>query len=93
MCVSQTLAALPDQDSFYDVTDSLEQLGMETIMHKHMNHKGTEPDLRAQFTVYEVLKPVQQQQHHCSKPRLTLIWLTEPNTGRHGNLCYEDTCS
>ncbi|XP_027137007.1 FH1/FH2 domain-containing protein 3 isoform X3 [Larimichthys crocea] len=26
---------------------------METIIHKHMNNKGTEPDLRAQFTSYE----------------------------------------
>lgn len=50
----QTLAALPDQDSFYDVTDCLEQLGMETIIHKHMLDKGTEPDLRAQFSIYEV---------------------------------------
>ncbi|TKS65806.1 FH1/FH2 domain-containing protein 3 [Collichthys lucidus] len=52
--INKTLAVLPDQDSFYDVTDSLEQLGMETIIHKHMNNKGTEPDLRAQFTSYEV---------------------------------------
>ncbi|KAM8761758.1 FH1/FH2 domain-containing protein 1 isoform 3-T3 [Acanthopagrus schlegelii] len=51
--INKTLAVLPDQDSFYDVTDSLEQLGMETIIHKHMNNKGTEPDLRAQFTIYE----------------------------------------
>ncbi|XP_055088504.1 FH1/FH2 domain-containing protein 1 isoform X3 [Periophthalmus magnuspinnatus] len=55
--INKTLAALPDQDSFYDVTDSLEQLGMETIIHKHLNNKATEPDLRAQFTTYEnVLK-------------------------------------
>uniref|UniRef100_A0A7N6B967 Formin homology 2 domain containing 1 n=1 Tax=Anabas testudineus TaxID=64144 RepID=A0A7N6B967_ANATE len=52
--INKTLAALPDQDSFYDVTDSLEQLGMETIIQKHMNNKGAEPELRAQFTVYEV---------------------------------------
>uniref|UniRef100_A0A3Q1IN88 Formin homology 2 domain containing 1 n=1 Tax=Anabas testudineus TaxID=64144 RepID=A0A3Q1IN88_ANATE len=51
--INKTLAALPDQDSFYDVTDSLEQLGMETIIQKHMNNKGAEPELRAQFTVYE----------------------------------------
>ncbi|XP_059210690.1 FH1/FH2 domain-containing protein 1 isoform X2 [Centropristis striata] len=51
--INKTLAVLPDQDSFYDVTDSLEQLGMETIIQKHMNNKGTEPDLKAQFTVYE----------------------------------------
>uniref|UniRef100_A0A8P4GHI0 Formin homology 2 domain containing 1 n=1 Tax=Dicentrarchus labrax TaxID=13489 RepID=A0A8P4GHI0_DICLA len=55
--INKTLAVLPDQDSFYDVTDSLEQLGMETIIHKHMKNKGTEPDLRAQFTIYETIPP------------------------------------
>lgn len=54
---AQTLSALPDQDSFYDVTDCLEQQGMENIMHKHMNTKGTEPDLKHQFTIYEVQPP------------------------------------
>ncbi|XP_067348275.1 FH1/FH2 domain-containing protein 1 isoform X3 [Channa argus] len=51
--INKTLAALPDQDSFYDVTDSLEQLGMENIVHKQMKNKGTDPELRAQFTIYE----------------------------------------
>lgn len=54
VCLCQVLAALPDQDSFYDVTDSLEQLGMETVVQKHMKKKGTEPELRAQFSIYEV---------------------------------------
>lgn len=51
---SQTLAALPDQDSFYDVTDCLEQLGMESIVQKHMTSSGIEADLKQQFTIYEV---------------------------------------
>ncbi|CAI5646351.1 unnamed protein product [Oreochromis niloticus] len=51
--INKTLAALPDQDSFYDVTDKLELLGMEAVVRKHMNSKGTEPDLRTQFTIYE----------------------------------------
>uniref|UniRef100_A0A1A8IYA4 Formin homology 2 domain containing 1 n=1 Tax=Nothobranchius kuhntae TaxID=321403 RepID=A0A1A8IYA4_NOTKU len=51
--INKTLAVLPDQDSFYDVTDCLEQLGMETVIHKHLNNKGAEPDLRAQFSIYE----------------------------------------
>ncbi|KAG7473509.1 hypothetical protein MATL_G00096630, partial [Megalops atlanticus] len=51
--INKTLAALPDQDSFYDVTDCLEQQGMERIMQKHMNSKGTDPDLKQQFTIYE----------------------------------------
>lgn len=50
----QSLAALPDQDSFYDMTDCLEQQGMEQIMQKHMSSKATEPDLKQQFTIYEV---------------------------------------
>ncbi|KAM4744737.1 FH1/FH2 domain-containing protein 1 isoform 2-T2 [Anableps anableps] len=51
--INKTLVALPDQDSFYDVTDCLEQLGMETIIRKHMSNKGAEPDLKAQFSTYE----------------------------------------
>uniref|UniRef100_H3C7S3 Formin homology 2 domain containing 1 n=2 Tax=Tetraodon nigroviridis TaxID=99883 RepID=H3C7S3_TETNG len=51
--INKTLAVLPDQDSFYDVTDSLEQLGMERIMEKHMKNLRTEPDLRTQFSIYE----------------------------------------
>ncbi|XP_023646104.2 FH1/FH2 domain-containing protein 1 isoform X1 [Paramormyrops kingsleyae] len=51
--INKALAALPDQDSFYDVTDCLEQLGMEKTMQRHMNIKGTDPDLKQQFTIYE----------------------------------------
>lgn len=36
------------------MTDKLELLGMEAVIRKHMNNKGTEPDLRTQFTIYEV---------------------------------------
>ncbi|MBN3321082.1 FHOD3 protein, partial [Atractosteus spatula] len=51
--INKILAALPDQDSFYDVTDCLEQQGMESIMQKHINSKGTDPDLKNQFAIYE----------------------------------------
>ncbi|KAM4597363.1 FH1/FH2 domain-containing protein 1 [Fundulus diaphanus] len=51
--INKTLAVLPDQDSFYDVTDCLERLGMEAIIRKHMSNKATEPDLKAQFSTYE----------------------------------------
>uniref|UniRef100_W5MNV7 Formin homology 2 domain containing 1 n=1 Tax=Lepisosteus oculatus TaxID=7918 RepID=W5MNV7_LEPOC len=51
--INKILAALPDQDSFYDVTDCLEQQGMERIMQKHINSKGTDPDLKNQFAIYE----------------------------------------
>ncbi|KAJ8343355.1 hypothetical protein SKAU_G00306840 [Synaphobranchus kaupii] len=51
--INKTLAALPDQDSFYDVTDCLEKQGMERIMQKRMNNKGTEADLKQQLAIYE----------------------------------------
>uniref|UniRef100_A0A674IDY0 Formin homology 2 domain containing 1 n=1 Tax=Terrapene triunguis TaxID=2587831 RepID=A0A674IDY0_9SAUR len=52
--INKTLAALPDQDSFYDVTDCLEQQGMECIVQRHMHNKGLDPDVKQQFTIYEV---------------------------------------
>ncbi|XP_034155448.1 FH1/FH2 domain-containing protein 1 isoform X4 [Pangasianodon hypophthalmus] len=51
--INKTLAALPDQDSFYDVTDCLEHQGMERIMEKHISSKAIDPDLKQQFTIYE----------------------------------------
>lgn len=51
---AQTLAALPDQDTFYDVTDCLEQQGMEQVVQQYLGSKGTDLDLKQQFTLYEV---------------------------------------
>ncbi|XP_048402593.1 FH1/FH2 domain-containing protein 1 isoform X2 [Stegostoma tigrinum] len=51
--INKTLGALPDQDSFYDVTDCLEQQGLEKIIQRHMSNKGTDPDVKQQFTIYE----------------------------------------
>uniref|UniRef100_A0A4W3I9A3 Formin homology 2 domain containing 1 n=1 Tax=Callorhinchus milii TaxID=7868 RepID=A0A4W3I9A3_CALMI len=51
--INKTLGALPDQDSFYDVTDCLEKLEMETLIQRHMKNKVINPDLKQQFTIYE----------------------------------------
>ncbi|XP_048008834.1 FH1/FH2 domain-containing protein 3 isoform X3 [Megalobrama amblycephala] len=51
--INKTLAGLPDQDSFYDVVDSLEEQGMETVAQRHVNRKGTDLDLVEQFNIYE----------------------------------------
>ncbi|NWI93515.1 FHOD1 protein, partial [Pitta sordida] len=51
--INKTLAALPDQDTFYDVTDCLEQQGMEQVVQEYLGSKGTDLDLRQQFTLYE----------------------------------------
>lgn len=50
----QTLAALPDQDSFYDTVDGLEEQGMETVSQRHLGRKGTDLDLVEQLNIYEV---------------------------------------
>ncbi|XP_064299356.1 FH1/FH2 domain-containing protein 3 isoform X4 [Phalacrocorax carbo] len=51
--VNKTLSGLPDQDSFYDVVDCLEELGIEAISQRHLNKKGTDLDLVEQFNIYE----------------------------------------
>ncbi|XP_066493027.1 FH1/FH2 domain-containing protein 1 isoform X2 [Tiliqua scincoides] len=51
--INKTLAALPDQDSFYDVIDCLEQQGMERIIQQHAASPGADPDLKQQFVIYE----------------------------------------
>ncbi|XP_006128182.2 FH1/FH2 domain-containing protein 3 isoform X8 [Pelodiscus sinensis] len=52
--VNKTLSGLPDQDSFYDVVDCLEELGIEVISQRHLNKKGTDLDLVEQFNIYEM---------------------------------------
>uniref|UniRef100_A0A8C1JVZ8 Formin homology 2 domain containing 3b n=1 Tax=Cyprinus carpio TaxID=7962 RepID=A0A8C1JVZ8_CYPCA len=51
--INKTLAGLPDQDTFYDVVDSLEEQGMEAMAKRHVNRKGTDLDLVEQFNIYE----------------------------------------
>ncbi|XP_030355140.1 FH1/FH2 domain-containing protein 3 isoform X1 [Strigops habroptila] len=53
--VNKTLSGLPDQDSFYDVVDCLEELGIEAISQRHLNKKGTDLDLVEQFNIYEMI--------------------------------------
>ncbi|XP_021375853.1 uncharacterized protein LOC110464783 isoform X2 [Mizuhopecten yessoensis] len=51
--LNKVLNAIPDQDTFYDVTDALEELGMEQITRIYMNRNGADLDLLTQFQVYE----------------------------------------
>ena len=45
---------MADQDTFYDVTDVLEEQGMESVIERHMSRKGSgDLDLLEQFQVYE----------------------------------------
>ncbi|XP_076862429.1 FH1/FH2 domain-containing protein 3 isoform X2 [Brachyhypopomus gauderio] len=51
--INKTLAALPDQDSFYDLVDVLEEQDMETITHRHLTRRGADRNLQEQFNIYE----------------------------------------
>ncbi|XP_063453324.1 FH1/FH2 domain-containing protein 3 isoform X6 [Pan paniscus] len=50
----KTLSGLPDQDTFYDVVDCLEELGIAAVSQRHLNKKGTDLDLVEQLNIYEV---------------------------------------
>ncbi|XP_047187768.1 FH1/FH2 domain-containing protein 3 isoform X5 [Scophthalmus maximus] len=52
--VNKTLAALPDQDSFYDMVDGLEEQGVEAVSQRHLGRKGTDLDLVEQLNIYEM---------------------------------------
>ncbi|XP_032943484.1 FH1/FH2 domain-containing protein 3 isoform X8 [Rhinolophus ferrumequinum] len=52
--VNKTLSGLPDQDTFYDVVDCLEELGLAAVSQRHLNKKGTDLELVEQFNIYEV---------------------------------------
>ena len=47
------MSEIPDQDMFYDVTDCLEEQGIEKIIKKHMNKNGNDVDLVLQMQLYE----------------------------------------
>uniref|UniRef100_A0A8C5FE52 Formin homology 2 domain containing 3b n=1 Tax=Gadus morhua TaxID=8049 RepID=A0A8C5FE52_GADMO len=51
--LNKTLAGLPDQDSYYDMVDSLEEQGMEGVAQRHLSRRGTDLDLVEQFNIYE----------------------------------------
>ncbi len=54
------LNALPDQDTFYDVTDALEEQGIEAVIRRHLSGQGGgasagDLDLLEQFQIYETV--------------------------------------
>uniref|UniRef100_A0A6Q2Y1X0 Formin homology 2 domain containing 3a n=1 Tax=Esox lucius TaxID=8010 RepID=A0A6Q2Y1X0_ESOLU len=51
--INKTLSALPDQDSFYDMVDVLEEQGMEGVAKRFLGRRGTDLDLMEQLNIYE----------------------------------------
>ncbi|XP_060837402.1 FH1/FH2 domain-containing protein 3 isoform X1 [Rhopalosiphum padi] len=53
--INKTLNGIPDQDTYYDQVDSIEEQGMEQVIQKYMSKPGTELDLLRQLQIYEVV--------------------------------------
>ncbi|XP_076323341.1 FH1/FH2 domain-containing protein 3-like isoform X2 [Tachypleus tridentatus] len=53
--INKTINGIPDQDTYYDVVDSLEEQGMERIIQYYMSKQGTDLDLLQQFQIYEAV--------------------------------------
>uniref|UniRef100_A0A663DYD9 Formin homology 2 domain containing 3 n=1 Tax=Aquila chrysaetos chrysaetos TaxID=223781 RepID=A0A663DYD9_AQUCH len=65
--VNKTLSGLPDQDSFYDVVDCLEELGIEAISQRHLNKKGTDLDLVDLASRISILQATKQAKDESVK--------------------------
>jgi len=52
--INKTLSNVPDQDTFYDITDSLEKQNIDEISQRHLTKKGNDIDLVKQFKIYEM---------------------------------------
>ncbi|XP_050308559.1 LOW QUALITY PROTEIN: uncharacterized protein LOC126744971 [Anthonomus grandis grandis] len=53
--VNKILNGVPDQDTYYDQVDFLEEQGMESIIQRYMSKPGTDLDLLQQFQIYEAV--------------------------------------
>ncbi|XP_050526357.1 FH1/FH2 domain-containing protein 3 isoform X2 [Daktulosphaira vitifoliae] len=53
--INKTLNGIPDQDTYYDQVDAIEEQGMEQVIQKYMSKPGTELDLLRQLQIYEVV--------------------------------------
>nr|CAD7430078.1 unnamed protein product [Timema monikensis] len=53
--VNKTLNGVPDQDTYYDQVDALEEQGVEGTIQRYMSKQGTDLDLLRQFQIYEAV--------------------------------------
>ncbi|VDM30728.1 unnamed protein product [Hydatigera taeniaeformis] len=53
LLINKVLAAVPDQETFYDITDCLEDQGMKLISEKLLKEPTTDPILVEQLRIYE----------------------------------------
>uniref|UniRef100_A0A6Q2X6W1 Formin homology 2 domain containing 3a n=1 Tax=Esox lucius TaxID=8010 RepID=A0A6Q2X6W1_ESOLU len=66
--INKTLSALPDQDSFYDMVDVLEEQGMEGVAKRFLGRRGTDLDLMEQLNIYEATLRHEDGDEDCLPP-------------------------
>ncbi|XP_044020038.1 uncharacterized protein LOC122860330 isoform X4 [Aphidius gifuensis] len=53
--INKCINGIPDQDTYYDQVDCLEEQGIEGIIQRYMSKQGTDLDLLRQFQIYEAV--------------------------------------
>lgn len=53
--VNKILGGVPDQDTYYDQSDALEEQDLESVIQRYMSKPGTDLDLLQQFQIYEAV--------------------------------------
>lgn len=70
--VNKCLNGIPDQDTYYDQVDCLEEQGIEGIIQRYMSKQGTDLDLLRQFQIYEA---VLHHEDGNDRARLFASWM------------------
>jgi len=71
VAVFQVLSVIPDQDTFYDVVDALEDQGLERIIQQTCKSRGVRSDIVEEFRRYE--SALRQEDNTESSQKLDLI--------------------
>lgn len=67
--INKVLNGIPDQDTYYDQTDALEEQGIEAIIQRYMAKPGTDLDLLQQFQIYEAVLQYEDGEEKCAPIR------------------------
>ena len=57
LLINKVLTAVPDQETFYDITDCLEEQGMREISESLLKEPNPDSILVEQLQIYEVCLP------------------------------------
>ncbi|XP_066260324.1 FH1/FH2 domain-containing protein 3 [Euwallacea similis] len=64
--INKILNGVPDQETYYDQVDTLEEQGFETIVQRYMSKPGTDLDLLQQFQIYEAVLQYEDGEEKCN---------------------------